>query len=102
MSELKPCPFCGYEAECYESRGELLKIYKISCSNGMCEARPVIKVAGLNEATEAWNTRSLTTKQQCADEMYDLLDTIENDDGKIPEWLWDRIQAVKKKARGEA
>ena len=36
-----------------------------------------------------------------APEMYDLLSTIENDDGKIPKWLWDKIQAVLSKARDE-
>lgn len=34
-------------------------------------------------------------------EMYDVLDSIENDDGKVPGFLWDRIQAVLAKARGE-
>jgi len=37
-----------------------------------------------------------------APEMYDLLDTIENDAGQVPQWLWDRIQTTLAKARGEA
>ena len=36
-----------------------------------------------------------------APDMYDLLSTIENDDEAIPEWLWDKIQLVLAKARGE-
>lgn len=32
-----------------------------------------------------------------APEMWDLLTTFENDTGMIPEWLWDRIQALKAK-----
>lgn len=36
-----------------------------------------------------------------APEMYDVLSTIENDDGTIPKWLWDKIQLVLAKARGE-
>lgn len=36
-----------------------------------------------------------------APEMYDLLASIENDAGQVPEWLWNRIQAVLKRARGE-
>ena len=36
-----------------------------------------------------------------APEMYDLLDTIENDSGQIPSWLWDKIQLTLAKARGE-
>ena len=37
-----------------------------------------------------------------APEMYDLLATIENDGEQVPAWLWDKIQAVLAKARGEA
>ena len=32
--------------------------------------------------------------------MYDLLASIENDAGQVPEWLWNRIQDVLSKARG--
>lgn len=34
--------------------------------------------------------------------MYDMLATIENDDGKIPDWLWSRIQDTLARARGES
>lgn len=36
-----------------------------------------------------------------APEMYDMLGTIENDSGQVPDWLWDKIQSVLAKARGE-
>jgi hypothetical protein len=36
-----------------------------------------------------------------APEMYDVLASIENDGGQVPEWLWNRIQEVLAKARGE-
>jgi|DEB0MinimDraft_3_1074331.scaffolds.fasta_scaffold63928_1 hypothetical protein len=36
-----------------------------------------------------------------APDLYDMLKTIENDDGIVPGWLWDRIQATLAKARGE-
>lgn len=36
-----------------------------------------------------------------APEMYDLLSTIESDSNQVPTWLWDRIQQVLAKARGE-
>lgn len=36
-----------------------------------------------------------------APEMYELLETIENDSSQVPEWLWNKIQATLKKARGE-
>jgi hypothetical protein len=35
-----------------------------------------------------------------APEMLELLETIENDTGMVPEWLWDRIKNVCRKARG--
>ncbi|AUR89765.1 hypothetical protein NVP1132O_29 [Vibrio phage 1.132.O._10N.222.49.F8] len=37
-----------------------------------------------------------------APEMYDLLNSIENDSGQVPEWLFERIQLVLAKARGES
>ena len=36
-----------------------------------------------------------------APEMYELLNSIENDDGQIPTFLWDKIQSVLAKARGD-
>jgi len=36
-----------------------------------------------------------------APDLYEALDTIENDAGQVPDWLWDRIQSVLAKARGE-
>ncbi|AUR91928.1 hypothetical protein NVP1167O_32 [Vibrio phage 1.167.O._10N.261.51.F2] len=37
-----------------------------------------------------------------APEMYDLLNSIENDSEQVPEWLFERIQLVLAKARGES
>jgi len=36
-----------------------------------------------------------------APEMFEVLETIENDAGQVPDWLWEEIQAVVAKARGE-
>lgn len=36
-----------------------------------------------------------------APEMYDMLHSIENDANQIPPFLWDKIQVVLAKARGE-
>ena len=36
-----------------------------------------------------------------APEMYDLLNSIENDADQIPTFLWDKIQSVLSKARGD-
>ena len=37
-----------------------------------------------------------------APEMYDMLQSIENDANQIPPFLWDKIQGVLAKARGES
>ena len=34
-------------------------------------------------------------------DMLEVLETIENDSGQVPEWLWERIKTVIKKAKGE-
>ena len=36
-----------------------------------------------------------------APEMYDMLQSIENDSNQVPPFLWDKIQSVLAKARGE-
>ena len=36
-----------------------------------------------------------------APDMYDILHSIENDSNQIPTFLWDKIQSVLAKARGE-
>ena len=36
-----------------------------------------------------------------APDMYDMLHSIENDSNQIPPFLWDKIQSVLAKARGE-
>lgn len=104
MSELKPCPFCGGEAWQFIP-SDVRMINKgcfVECKR--CGVRTSCGYPNgdtVDFSLLVWNTRALTPKQQCADEMYELLETIENDDGKIPEWLWDMMQQVKAKARGE-
>lgn len=36
-----------------------------------------------------------------APDLYDFIATLENDDGKIPAWLWERRNALLAKASGE-
>jgi hypothetical protein len=36
-----------------------------------------------------------------APDLYDWIATIENDDGKLPDWLWQQREALLAKARGE-
>ncbi len=35
-----------------------------------------------------------------APEMYEIINTLENDNGSIPDWLWDKVVAVRKKVGG--
>ena len=63
--------------------------------NGMVTAIvPTLKVTD----TEMDANRNLIS---CAPEMYDILDSIENDNGQVPEFMWDKIQSILAKARGE-
>lgn len=67
MSELLPCPFCGGEAEILT----FWDFYRCSCKNTECTAHvadpPYVQHAegtwygSINEAREAWNTRSVET-----------------------------------------
>lgn len=36
-----------------------------------------------------------------APDLYDFIATLENDDGKIPAWLWDKRENLLARARGE-
>lgn len=40
--------------------------------------------------------------KECAFEMLDILETIENNDGKIPEWFWIKIQKAIHNAGGRS
>ena len=68
MGELKPCPFCGGEAELHEiTFGE--KRFFIDCSNGECPVLPQTDSFGYKEpAIHVWNTRQ-SPKAMIADEV---------------------------------
>lgn len=56
MSELKPCPFCGGEAEVYlAARYEDKDYYHVRCTNDCVYTKKARH--NENEAIEAWNTR---------------------------------------------
>ena len=57
MSDLRPCPFCGGEAEA--TFLEAARYYKIQCGNTKCIIRTALpRVYNTEaEAIEAWNTR---------------------------------------------
>ena len=56
MSDLKPCPFCGGEAEIVEH-----KIYKYASAYGVaclyCEAQTWQRYINAEAARKAWNRR---------------------------------------------
>ena len=54
-AELKPCPFCGSEAELFEAPG----VYFVECSNPKCNYPTNWDTK--EEAVTAWNTRVYKT-----------------------------------------
>jgi hypothetical protein len=60
-----------------------------------------ISVNGKTEATVIMLEEKPAHKYKAANEMYEILQSIENDSNQIPPFLWDKIQAVLAKARGE-
>ena len=57
----------------------------------------VVRVASLSTFNGKANAHLIAV----APEMYDMLNSIENDANQIPPFLWDKIQTVLAKARGE-
>ena len=55
MSELKPCPFCGGEAELWHNK---TWDYVVRCTNKGCAARTRQYHENSNGAVDAWNTRT--------------------------------------------
>ena len=53
MSELKPCPYCGGDAEVYET----IKGYTVMCSNGECVELQTSDWT-MSKAVSLWNTRT--------------------------------------------
>lgn len=54
MTELKPCPFCGGEAEVVEIHPGMLRIV---CNSCLARSGWLPDGATRGEAIEAWNTR---------------------------------------------
>lgn len=57
MNELKPCPFCGGEAEAIKAHHIFEKPYVVICGNKECRASLGEFSKTREEAIEAWNRR---------------------------------------------
>ena len=60
MNELKPCPFCGGEAEVRKEDTSNGKSYHVTCTN-----KHLVYLLGFNteeQAIKAWNRRIPVTK----------------------------------------
>lgn len=74
--------------------GVMLQKFKIN-------TRQNIECNGVVEAVVFVVDEEKSHKLSCVNEMYELLETIENDNNQVPQWLWDKIQLTLAKARGE-
>lgn len=61
MTELKPCPFCGGEAELVIDGTDDCPCIWVQCKNGCCSIRFCETEA---EAIEAWNKRVPPTNKE--------------------------------------
>ena len=61
----------------------------------------IVTWQGFDNDKEFIENKANASLISCAPEMYDLLDSIENDNNQVPEFLWEKIQSVLAKARGE-
>lgn len=55
--ELKPCPFCGGAASCFEDATHSTAWW-VGCYNDPCEIEPSLWAQTKDQATEEWNTRA--------------------------------------------
>jgi len=59
MSDIKPCPFCGCEAELHEDGFRDKESYDIRCTDGNCYLSYGAgwRFSTVSEARELWNRR---------------------------------------------
>lgn len=56
--ELKPCPFCGGEAELITRKQCYADSYTVRCKNQGCRGRAQKLVRAKHEAIKSWNRRA--------------------------------------------
>lgn len=64
------------------------------------EKGQLISIVKVHKSTLAEHTANANLIK-ASPKMYDILSSIENDNGQVPKFLWDKIQAVLTEARGE-
>ena len=58
MAELKPCPFCGGEADMTKRKTAIATFYRVFCANYDCKVKPSAPERWIkDDAIEAWNRR---------------------------------------------
>ena len=57
-NELKPCPFCGGEAEVITHMQCMAKAYCVVCKDKECRGRAVKPLRDRDKAIAAWNRRA--------------------------------------------
>lgn len=93
MTELKPCPFCGNEAEIHSwyIKGVANRLhYRARCKSCGCECRNNLGYRTAKKATEIWNRRKLIDKiveqlENLEKRNRELEDAIERDGNEIVE-----------------
>lgn len=66
MNELKPCPFCGGEAELEEHRDDYedTACYNVGCNNPRCEVMAYTSGETPEGTIAAWNRRASLPEQR--------------------------------------
>ena len=60
MAELKPCPFCGGEADAFHIKSETddTEGWVVGCTNDKCVVRPSVQTGIREAAVFEWNRRA--------------------------------------------
>lgn len=103
MSELKPCPFCGGEAWIDRDSSGWNKVKANHSDNCPLFGNNMLTWSSGSDVPMVgkWNTRALTPKKQCADEMYAFINKLAIGLANDFPSLRDSAIEILAKARGE-
>ena len=83
MSDLKPCPFCGGEAEViFDGDGEISAV-AVKCKD--CGIMTTHYLDDARKAIEAWNSQA-DTEQRAENAHWTECEVFDNADYEIPQW----------------